>query len=331
MMQFSIPYNNRPETHERIARLLEDRNGKKIRELYFSGPPSFFGCGRITPQSTTRGLISTIRFCHDRGIGANLLLNSGCGGAEWYKPSAISAVLRYLKKLDTQEGLDTVTVTNPVYLQRIRAELPHISIVTSAFSDIDSVERAIFYKKFGADVITPNGINRDIELLKEIREETGLELRLMVNEGCIHNCPYRLAHINYISHASQKKRNPPDACVDGCIILRRINPSLLLKCDWIRPEDLKKYRKITEYFKIVGRVRDAEWIIKTTSAYVNGAYEGNLLKLLECISPLLQQYGAYIDNRSLDGFFEKATTCGRKCHTCGYCDELARKIVSFQK
>lgn len=332
MRQFSIPYNNRPETLDRIATLLEGKNGKKIRELYFSGPPYFFGCGRAISHTTTKKLVQAIKFCHEHGIGANLLLNSGCGGIGWYAPQKMNVVLKYLKKIHAAEGLDAVTVTDPIYLQRIRVEFPDITIATSAFSEIDSLERAKFYKKFGADVITPNGINRNLELLKEIKEETGLELRLMANEGCIHNCPYRIAHINYTSHASQKKYLSQDECAEHCVILKRIDPTLLLKSDWIRPEDIKKYRGITEYFKIVGRTMDANWMEKTVSAYLNENYSGNLLELLESTTPkLLQQYGAHIENSFLDGFFEKLTSCNRKCHTCNYCNDLAKKAITFTK
>lgn len=332
MRQFSIPYNNRLETLDSIAALLDGKNGKKVREMYLSGPPSFFGYGRAIAHATTKKLVRVIRFCHAHGIAANLLLNSGCGGAGWYVPSAINAVLKYMKKIHATEGLDAVTITDPIYLQRIRAEFPDITLVTSAFAEIDSLERAEFYKKFGADVITPNGINRNLELLKEIKEETGLELRLMANEGCIHNCPYRIAHINYTSHASQKKVLSQDECAEHCVILKRIEPALLLKSDWIRPEDLKKYRGITEYFKIVGRTMDARWMEKTVSAYLNESHSGNLLELLESTTPkLILQYGAYVDNASLEGFFEKVTSCSRKCAHCRQCNELAKKAIKFTK
>jgi len=42
-------------------------------------------------------------------------------------------------------------------------------------------------------------------------------------------------------------------------------------------------------------------------------------------------HGAHLDNKSLDkyNFFEKVTSCGRKCSKCNYCDELARNLIVF--
>ena len=129
--------------------------------------------------------------------------------------------------------------------------------------DIDCVEKAIIFRKAGADVITPDvNINRDLGLLKRIREKTGADIKLMVNEGCLFRCPFRKFHFNYISH---KSRNPgagkgvkseDNVFSLNCIQLSKNDPSQLLKSGWIRPEDARQYGEITGYFKIVGRLKD---------------------------------------------------------------------------
>ena len=48
-LEFSVPYNNDPETLAEIF-LLRERNGNRIREIYLSGPQEFAGSGRIAPK-----------------------------------------------------------------------------------------------------------------------------------------------------------------------------------------------------------------------------------------------------------------------------------------
>jgi collagenase-like PrtC family protease len=78
---------------------------------------------------------------------------------------------------------------------------PDIEICASVLGDIDCVQRAVIYRKAGADVITPDvNINRDLKLLKQIKEATNAELKLMVNEGCLYKCPFRKFHFTCIPH-----------------------------------------------------------------------------------------------------------------------------------
>ena len=75
-------------------------------------------------------------------------------------------------------------------MKQIRRRLPDIEICASVLADIDCVQRAKLCTRAGADILTPDvNINRDLELLEEIRDTTGAELKLMVNEGCYINAP----------------------------------------------------------------------------------------------------------------------------------------------
>ena len=48
-LEFSVPYNNDPETLHEIFRF-KDLNGNRIREIYLSGPQEYSGAGRIVPE-----------------------------------------------------------------------------------------------------------------------------------------------------------------------------------------------------------------------------------------------------------------------------------------
>jgi collagenase-like PrtC family protease len=223
-----------------------------------------------------------------------------------------------------------------MYIREVGRRFPHVEICASVLGDIDSIDKAIIYKKAGADVITPDvNINRNLRLLKKIREKTGLELKLMVNEGCLFKCPFRKFHFNYISH---KSRNPGTDGTKGednvfslnCIQVTKNDPAQLLKSGWIRPEDLGRYGEISTFFKLVGRTSSKSMICRSLKAYMQQAWDGDLLELMagnlySCGMSCLM----HLDNRSLDavGFFEKVTTCDRECIDCDFCEQLADKLI----
>lgn len=331
-LKFSVPYNNRLETLNALGERFHS-GSNRICEVYFSGPPEFSGSGRAVPKITTAHIRKAICLCHAQGWDANLLVNSTCGGLGWYRKEQFSRTLRYIKSLHEKHGLDSVTVANPIYLQKIKEEIPKIKTVASVLCCIDTVQKASFYDNFGVDVIIPDrDINRDLEKLKLIREAVDAEIRLMVNEGCLYGCPYRQFHFNLISHNSKEDENQRDCFFSDCQHIARKDPSQILKSCWIRPEDLRKYRKITNHFKVTGRTRSTEWILNTTHAYFCENYGGNLLELMDSsLDAFRQTYHAYLDNKSLDGFFEKVAYCKKNCGKCRYCDGAARSIVKFKK
>ena len=83
------------------------------------------------------------------------------------------------------------------------ARFPDIGICASVLGSIDCVQRVVIYREAGADVITPDvNINRNLVLLKEIKEATNARLKLLVNEGCLYKCPFRQFHFNAKTHVT---------------------------------------------------------------------------------------------------------------------------------
>jgi collagenase-like PrtC family protease len=334
-LEFSVPYNNDPETLTEIFKRKEG-NGNRIREIYLSGPEEFAGSGRISPTLGFSDFADAVNRIHREGIRVNLLLNSTCEGGDWYESGILNGTMDYLKRVVEEYGVEAVTIANPLYIREVRRRFPQVEICASVLGDIDCVQKAIIYKKAGADVITPDvNINRNLKLLKKIREITGTELKLMVNEGCLFKCPFRKFHFNYISHQS---RNPGKGRAKGednvfslnCIQLTKSDPSQLLKSGWIRPEDMAKYGEISTYFKLVGRTSSRSMIARSLDAYMQQNWDGDLLELM---AGNLYSYGMsylmHLDNRSLDaaGFFEKVTACDRECIDCDFCGRLTEKIT----
>ena len=333
-LKFSIPYNDDPHVLEEIFKL-KSLGGNVIREVYLAGPQIYSGSGRITDKIDSNQFLGIVDRIHSQGIRVNLVLNSTCEGTSWYSQEVLKTKLDYLEQAHKEHGLETVTVANPIFLKQIRQRLPNIEICASVLGDIDCVQRAVLYTKAGANVITTDvNINRDLETLREIKEATGTELKLMVNEGCLYKCPFRKFHFNYVSHKSMELGEIEGQCFFyNCLPVIREDNSQLLKSGWIRPEDLSKYNDISNYFKIVGRSCASAMVIRSTKAYMLQSWDGDILDLMSGpINLFAVGYGGNLNNKDLETshFFEKITSCNRRCSHCDYCSALVKKHLHLR-
>ena len=334
--EFSVPYNaglpgtpHGPEALEEVFKLKKISNNK-IREIYLSGPQEYSGSGRINPKINLDEFIGIVDRIHKEGIRVNLIINTTCEGSDWYSPKVSTKTIEYLRKVHEEHGVEAVTIANPLYIKEVRRRFPDIEICASVLGDIDCVQRAVIYSKAGANTITPDvNINRDLKLLKQIKEATGAELKLMVNEGCLYKCPFRKFHFNYISHTSRESSSS-EYFIPACHKIIREDPSQILKSGWIRPEDLRKYSGISSFFKIVGRVLPKSKGIRANRAYLEERWDGDILDIISSsLGAFGMKYGTYLDNKDLDKykFFEKVTSCGQDCSQCDYCKVLANKMI----
>ncbi|MDD5703971.1 MAG: hypothetical protein PHU23_18215 [Dehalococcoidales bacterium] len=334
-LEFSVPYNNDPETLEEIFRI-NRMNINSVREVYLSGPQTYSGAGREVPEMSNNEFIELIDRIHAEGIQTNLILNSTCEGGDWYTPERMGATMEYIGQMHHGHGLGTVTIANPIYIKEVRREFPTINICASVLGDIDCIERAVIISEAGANVITPDiNINRNLKLLKHIREVTGTELKLMVNEGCLYKCPYRKFHFNYTSHRSRELGKVHNALfLEHCLNVTEKDHSQILKSGWIRPEDTRRYEEITSFFKIVDRIQPRNMVIRCVKAYLEESWDGDLLDILSAsLCSFGLKHAASLDNKSLDKykFFEKVTSCDRNCGQCSYCVDIAQKLVKLGK
>ena len=184
-LEFSVPYNNDPETLEELFRL-KSQGDNKITEVYLSGPQKYSGSGRITPEINSDEFAEIVKKIHKEGIRVNLVLNSTCEGTEWYSQEVVNSTMEYLKWVHEELGVKAITIANPLYISKVRELFPDMEICASVLGNIDCVQRAAIYRKAGADIITPDvNINRDLGLIKDINEATGAKLKQLGNEGCL--------------------------------------------------------------------------------------------------------------------------------------------------
>ncbi len=296
----------------------------------------------------------------------NYLLNGACMNNMEYDKKTHHELLDHIRwLLDT--GVDSVTVTIPYLLEIVKQQFPDLKVRVSLIAHVNSVQRAKFFENLGADAINLDfNINRDFKLLEKIGKAVKCKLSLIVNDGCLYQCPYRYYHYNLLAHSTQPHNALEgfyvDYCIVRCTLEKYAHPTEIMKSRWIRPEDLHHYEEIgIDTFKISGRRMSSRWLLNVVNAYSERKYDGNLLDLLNCVTPGVDpdirspQYNTflekteffkreklielgqlypvkpYIDNSELDGFIEffKKCDCLSLCDDCDYCERMADRAITI--
>ncbi len=269
--------------------LLDALKGYPVYELYGKTTADIIGGGRASftlPATGKRKLEKYVKSVHAAGMSFNYLINASClenmestrGGQR-----AIRKLLDWLAAI----GVDAVTLNHPLLLKMIKKNYPFQTRI-GVFAAVNTVQRAKFWENEGADCICLEDIavNRDFELLAEMRRATACDLQLLVNNHCFYSCAMSGTHMNMLSHASQSKHKSKGFYVDYCMVRctgdKLANPVNFIRASWIRPEDLKHYQAIGyENFKIVERMSPTWLLALRVKAYAEGRYGGNLLDLVQ--------------------------------------------------
>lgn len=326
-MKFSIGYN-----HDIKLLDLLDVYKDNIEALYFPIPNQYLGSGRhiFQKSSYVNEIPKIIKKCNSLNIKSQLLLNATCEGEKGLEKKFFSKIINYIKRLKDL-GLKSVIVTNPVYISEIKEQIKEIEVEASVNCYVKTVEHALYLKDLGVDTLTiDRDINRNIPLIKKIKNKIGLKIRILLNEGCLRNCPFRKTHFNFIAHT---QLNPKAKMMNGiffekwCMKILSENPAKIFSVPFIPPSALKYYTQFVDYFKISSRDSPTSLIEFRLKAYINQDFNGNLLLLLDCAG--LLPYFNYIDSKVLNenNFFKKMLECTCNCTECNYCSKLINEAV----
>ena len=331
-LEFSIPFNGDARTLDALI-ALQGRGGNSIREIYLNAPQSITGSGRVGNELTEEEFVATVTRIHAANIRVDITMNSTCDGADWYEEETVARQIGFIRRMHEEHGVEAVTLANPFLIEKAREACPELEISASVLSAIDCFSRAEAFARAGANTMTVDtSINKNLKLLKQITEQLGVEIKLMANEGCLDKCPYRIFHMNYISHKSKESVSEGTAFSFACGDIIRNDPGQVFKSNWVRPEDLHRYEKVTGFFKIVGRDMLPHKVLRCAQAYLEESYDGNLFDILcSSIGYYGIEYSAHIDNKAIDktSLFKRTSTCNRQCHACTYCRDLADELIGY--
>jgi len=350
-MKLLVPTNWDPDLILPLSKLEADV------QLYGVLPTSMIGSGGSGPDNVRmveNQAEEYIEQAHLAGLKFDYLLNApSMGNMEWDE-NTHQELLMHLNWISSI-GADSVTVTIPYLIELIKRQFPQLKIRVSTIAHVNSVARAKLFESLGADSITLDiNVNRDFTLLKAIRSAVSCELTILLNNLCLYQCPYEYYHHDGLGHASQNY-NPlggyyVDYCVLRCTLDRLCDISQIIKCRWVRPEDIHVYEESgMDVFKISGRSMPAERILHAAAAYSSRHYQGNLYDILNVITPKIGFISSalpgvqsnvikplpkfYIDNQALEGFmdFFRKQNCLSGCSHCDYCQRIANKVIQFDR
>lgn len=281
-------------------------------------------------------LAEHIAECRGRGIGFVYTLNASCSTNREFTAEGQKWLAERLGWL-IDAGAEGVVATNPYVIEMVKRRYPELRVSLSSLVRVDTLDQALFYDRLGVDAIyLPEYLNRDFKLLRALRKKLSCDLVPIVNLGCLVHCPLRDYHANFISHASESFRHGCylDYSLAKCAQLKATSPVELIKAPWIRPEDLAIYEELGfREFKLAGREKGGEWVVRAVAAYSARSYSGNLNDLvigLDGIDPF-GEFPVTLDNKRLEGFVEffRRKDCRLGCSGCTHCEKWLERSASF--
>ncbi len=348
-----------------LASNFDDRLVRETADLpiatFFGGyPVQLTGAGRppqILPSIGPERFREHVAAIHRHGRDFYATLNSNDLGLHEYRPGYIDAFLSEVGHL-LDLGVDGLVIALPALIEAVRTAWPDVPISVSTFARIRTVTQAEYFLKLGARTIILEEANRDFKLIRGL-VRLGAEVEILVNQTCLPSCPYRGHHLNTSSLASQ----PGAACpafeypILECGVEYVRDPAKIISGIFVRPEDLGVYEEAgVTRFKVSGRNRTTDWLVRAARGYAARSYPGNLADILSLVQvkgprmilsrvaersgdPVAEKMVAAfapfeavtIDNtRFPDGFLRHiaAVDCEHTtCTACGYCRGVAEKVL----
>lgn len=260
--------------------------GKLASDIIGGGRPSF-AIGNISKKQ----LESHIKVAHEHRIKFSYLFNALCSDNREFSGKTNTQMRDFIKYIQ-DTGTDIITTGSPFMLQLVKDVAPEMKTSVSIYDDVDSVERMRVWEKIGADELTLHyGFNRNFKKLSKAIQSTDLNLRLIANNTCLHECIYRTNHANALAHSSQSKHESGGFFLDfyslNCGKEKFESPGKFIAADWIRPEDVHYYEELCDKLgktnltlKLTERSRPTDWLINVVKAYAEKSYDGNLFDIL---------------------------------------------------
>ena len=284
-------------------------------------------------------------------------LNSNDLGLKEYGPGYLERFRREVAQL-IDLGVDGLIIALPALIEAVRTDWPDVPITVSTFARIRTVTQAEYFLGLGARTIILEEANRDFRLIRGL-VRLGAEVEILVNQSCLPSCPYRAHHLSTSSLASQPGAPCPafEYPILECGLEYVRDPAKLISGIFVRPEDLEVYEEAGVHrFKVSGRNRSTDWLLRSARAYASRSYPGDLTDILslvqvkgplsalrragrspdgeaartlaEAFSPLSE---LSIDNRAFPSDFLRhiaGVDCEHTtCDACGYCRGVAERVL----
>lgn len=271
-IKYAIPFNGDLELIEWAI------ESEQVSEVYFSGPEKydFADITCLDKMPSFGKLVQLIDLCNKKNIRTNLLLNKKTMFFE-----NVKKIIRLINAFEKSGRLDSVTISDPFFLQFLLKNTKNLNIQASIFMGIDKFSKAKEALKEGFSTICLDpSINRDYYELKKIIKlkeiYPNFRIKLLGCLNCFSNCFYAWEHpsIGIFAHLINKSKSKYNHEIlgnqlewDSCFF-KREDPSDDIKKPFIRPEDVSFYEQnyLCDEIKIAYREDETD-ILKKKSGH----------------------------------------------------------------
>lgn len=334
-MIFDVPFIPDPEYTAFLAAL-----GERIHAVHFSLYDPELGDARIRLRSArVRTIDDLLRELP--GPKKYLLANGRFQPAGRYGADGGTAgFIRRMERLQASGNLDGIIFSDAYLLSALSGAAPDLAgrleAVPSINFNLDSIQKIrsimdlIQSSRFRlpGKIALDRDLNRNPEAVSDLartlkRHYPEAKVELLVNEGCLPRCPFRQTHEALIASANAGLAVDSFALNRdlGCMRMLSRSPHRILSSPFIRPEDMRHYKKNADIFKICGRTLGKGFLTRTISAYAAEKYEGNLFDLLDASHWMAEKWE--LPNAGLpEDFYARMTGCRQDCGNCPDCREL---------
>ena len=337
-MKFAVGYQLAEAGEESFVDIVGDYR-EHVAEVYFpwadlpSGRGALLSRRGYTDWTGQRRLEADLVALREMGVKLDLLLNANCYGRHAVSRFLENQVVSVLEHLDgLVGGADVVTTASPAVARTVQKRFGSIDVRASVNLRIGTVRAMEYVAGLFDSFHVQRERNRDLAALRELLAWAGARgkrLHLLVNSGCLPDCPGQVFHDNMVAHEAEidETDNIPGWTPHVCwhFFRDRRNWPALLGATWVRPEDLHHYEGLFETVKLATRMHARPRAV--IDAYVRRRWRGNLLDLMEpAFSPALAPH--ILDNEAFpDDFFQRTATCDRRCDRCDYCRDVLQRVL----
>lgn len=263
-----------------------------ISEVYFAwgdfpnGRSSQLQDELYTPWELQERQVQFLRRLYEAGISLNLLFNANCYGKDSQSRTFFNKIGMTVDYLQEHFGLGSVTTTSPLIAKFLKQNFEDIQVRASVNMEIGTVQGMDYLAEYFDGYYMKREYNRDFERIIELSNwcrKNGKALCMLANSGCLNHCSAHNFHDNLVAH-EQEIVQMDNAYNFGGICKEYLKDekhyqSLIEDTNFVRPEDMQKYKPYFDVVKLATRVHRAPSMI--LNSYINERYSGNILELLE--------------------------------------------------
>ena len=316
---------------------LAKRYAPRLREVYFAWPGLLNGRAHLQKlENEEERIIADLKYCREHGMKLDLLANAACYGEKSFTEEQRIQLTGIIERL-ASEGLypEIVTTTSPYIAKVFKVYFPDIEVRASVNMEVQSTIALEYLSPLFDSFYISRNIQRDLPMFRMMADwcrKHGKKLCMLVNSGCMRNCPWHIFHDTIQSHDfagifPEIYAQRLDLVCHSVFRNKRFVE--FLRCSWIRPEDVHVFEPELETVKL--STRKVNYPFEIVEAYLNGSYDGDLLRLIDPYHGFFFRPNR-IDNKSFPADWVTsgiAGICATNCTHCGKCEQVLEQVTKY--